>query len=97
MSRIRAASLASLMFLLGGCASVVAVPSGIVDNFVPPQGQPVTTQLEPRSCQEAIARDPGMEDVKTIVPCAMEVLTAANEGIPRPVDQRRPRPPRMRR
>ena len=97
MTRIRTASLATLVLLLAGCVT----PSGIVDNFVPPQGQPVTAEVRPTpTCEEAVARDPIEGNVQTIGPCAAEVLTIVGRTqgpIPRPIDQRRPRPPRMRR
>ena len=97
MTRIRAASLVSLAIFLAGCVT----PSGIVDNFVPPQGQPVVSQLQTiPTCEEAIARDPAEGAVKTIVPCVAEVITIAaksGNGVVGPITQRRPRPPRMRR
>ena len=90
----RAASFVVLAIFLAGCVT----PSGIVDNFVPPQGQPVVAQLETPTCEEAIARDPAEGKVQNIVPCVVEVLTIAARpanGVVGPIRQQRPRPPRI--
>ena len=93
MTRIRTVSLVLLAILLAGCVT----PSGIVDNFVPPQGQPVASKLRTPTCEEAIAQDPAAGDVKTLMPCVAEIIGGPANSVPRPNDQRRPRPPRMRR
>ena len=95
MTRIRAASLVALAIFLAGCVT----PSGIVDNFVPPQGQPpVVATLQMPTCEEAVAKDPVGGKVETIAPCVAEVITIAARrtgNVVGPITQKRPGPPRI--
>ena len=92
--RLRAAIPAAALFL-GGC---LTVPSGIVDNYVPPQGQTVVTEVKTPFCSEKTATD--QKDARTVTtPCANEVVTIAAaspaKAVPSNFQRNRPRPPRI--
>lgn len=93
MTRIRLALPAALL-LAGGC---VTVPSGIVDNFVPPQGQTVVTEVKTPFCADEADGEKG--DSKSVTPCSSEVVTLAAAGpspaVPSGFQRNRPRPPRL--
>ena len=92
--RIRAALPAALL-LLGGC---ISVPSGIVDNFVPPQGQTVVTEIKTPLCNDKAPNEPNSSS-ESITPCTTEVVTIAvappQKLTPSAFQRNRPRPPRM--
>jgi hypothetical protein len=92
--RLRAAIPAAAL-LLGGC---LTVPSGIVDNFVPPQGQTVVTEVKTPLCEQS-APNANDDTDKSIAPCAAEVVTVAlappAKLVPSGHQRNRPRPPRL--
>lgn len=92
--RIRTALPVALL-LLGGC---MTVPSGIVDNFVPPQGQTVVTEIKTPLCNDTAPNEPN-STTESIAPCTTEVITIAVAPPPKltpsAFQRNRPRPPRM--
>lgn len=94
MTRIRVFLPAALLFATG----CVTVPSGIVDNFVPPQGQTVVTEVKTPLCSDE-ATTSTSDSQQSLRPCAAEVVTIALAPPPKfnpsTFERNRPRPPRM--
>ena len=86
-------ALPAALLLLGGC---VTVPTGIVDNWVPPQGQTVVTEVKSPLCDKTVG-----DEAESVTPCTNEVVTLAgtkpSTAVPNGFQRNRPRPPRMRR
>lgn len=85
------------MILLAVLTTGCVTPSGIIDDFTPPQAQP-TAETQRLLCDPVV--DGTMaQNAASVVPCVVETATAAVGGParPRPFDQRgakRPIPPR---
>jgi hypothetical protein len=94
MTRLRIAFPAALL-LLGGC---MTIPSGIIDNFAPPQAQTVVTEVKTPICETEPAKE-GESEGKAFLPCLAEVVTLAaghpSPDTPNVRTRNRPRPPRM--
>lgn len=77
----------------------MTVPSGIVDNFVPPQGQTVVTEVKTPLCDKTVGDE--ATDTASVRPCTNEVVTLAGAkpapAVPNAFQRNRPRPPRIRR
>lgn len=96
MTRSRLTALAATFLFLGGCAGAYA--PGIVDSWVPPQAEPVTSQrTDPAFCRELV-RTPSDEPLRTedLVPCTSHILAAITDPtgeVPQPRDRKGVTPP----
>ena len=89
-------ALPAVLLLATGC---VSVPSGIVDDFTPPQAQTVVAEIKTPLCEDTGKRD-GATDAKTPTPCMTEIVTLATTRrplAPGAFERNRPRPPLIRR
>jgi hypothetical protein len=79
MTRSRLTALAAMFLFLSGCAG--AYTPGIVDSWVPPQAEPVTSQQpDPAVCREVLT-GPSDEPLRAedVVPCAPQILAAVTD------------------